>query len=103
MSLATISFMSTIMLFITHWASIQFYATYCAPPGFKGLLTAFIQSPSPVCIGANYLQFHSIQLYYTLWISILLSFCKLVHEKILEIRTNILETNTKNECKYKKG
>ncbi len=110
MSLAAISFFSTTLLFITHWASIQFYAYYCAPPGFYGLITSFTKSPSPLCIGANYLQFYSIQLYYTLWISMILTFCKLLQEKLSELKSSMLETkitgkpdksNGKSKYKYK--
>ena len=93
MTLVKISFLTTTMVFITHWASIQYYATYCAPPGFYGLLLAVVKSPSPVCIAANYLQFHSIQFYYTLWISIILSSCKLVFDYMTNLKKNIRDND----------
>jgi len=99
MSLATISFFTTTLVFITHWGSIQYYATYCAPPGFYGLFESIVKSPSPICIAANYLQFHSIQFYYTLWISIILSCCKLVFDKVTNLKKDIRDTSKK----YKVG
>ena len=102
-SLAVVSFTSISMLFVTHWASIQFYAYYCAPPGFYGLIDSFVKSVSPICIGVNYIQFYAIKYYYVLWMSMIISFCKLVHEKINKYQEKIsgfhhTNPNSKRKC-----
>ena len=94
MSLALISFYSITALFISHWIAIQFYARYCAPPGLYGFIDAMLKSPSPICIGTNYIQFYSIKYYYAFWISMILSFCKLLQEKITKLQGRLINENS---------
>lgn len=94
MSLALISFYSITALFISHWVAIQFYANYCAPPGIYGFIDAMLKSPSPICISANYLQFYSIKYYYAFWISMILSSCKLLQEKITKLQDRLINENS---------
>ena len=59
-------------LFSLHWAFIQVYSYYCAPPGIQGLFKSLITSPSTLCIGLNYAQFYSVTYYYKCWIAALI-------------------------------
>ena len=46
----------TVLLASGHWILIRSYATYCAPPGFGGLVYTWFSTGSPVCQFINHLQ-----------------------------------------------
>ncbi len=89
MSIALLSLVSCFLLFLTHWACIQFYAVYCAPPGLSGFLKSFLSAPTPLCLAANYLQYYSIEMYYLFWLQIVFSLAKLSHDYLVSIRKRI--------------
>jgi hypothetical protein len=80
-------------LIVIHWATIQFYHSYCAPPNIYGFLKSIINSASPLCISANYIQFYSIKYYYSLWVSFTLLSCKSISEIILKTKNRIERKN----------
>ena len=82
-------FISVSGLFFLHWVSAQFYHYYCAPPGLSGLVKSLINSPSPICISVNYLQFYSIKYYYSLWISFAIVFCKTLSENVVSMKNKL--------------
>ena len=50
-----------------HWAIINIYGSYCAPPGFLGAFVTFISLGSPVCQFMNYIQYELAKHYITIW------------------------------------
>ena len=78
----------TILSFIIHWSCIQLYGGYCAPYGLRGFINSIFLSASPFCIFLNYVQFYSIEFYYTSWIIGALSILKLIQEFVSSIMTN---------------
>ena len=89
MTIVLKTFVTTLGLFISHWTSVQIYSYVCAPPGIKGLLQSFVLSPSPICIAINYIQFYTIELYYTLWLGMSISFFKLVIDNVNKLSNNL--------------
>ncbi len=76
-------------LIAVHWTTIQFYHYYCAPPGLYGFFKSIVNSASPLCITANYIQFYSIKYYYSLWVSFALLSCKSISELLLNAKAKI--------------
>ena len=97
MSVALLSFYSISGLFISHWLTIQFYASYCAPPGLYGFIQSVVISPSPICISANYIQFYTIKYYYAFWISMMLASCKLLQEKVCNLQKRVSNGNSNKQ------
>jgi hypothetical protein len=47
---ATVRLVSPLLLlWLVHWYSVQIYTTFCAPPGFLGLLHSVFTNSSTVC------------------------------------------------------
>lgn len=69
-------------VYTLHWTSVQFYSSYCAPPGFSGIVTSILQSASPLCIATTYIQFYTAQTYYSAWLAIILGSMKLAQTTV---------------------
>ena len=80
MNIAKNTILVNLSLFTLHWMCIRLYSTYCVPYGMKEFLYSIVQSASPFCIGLNYVQFYSIELYYTLWLCGVVSILKIAQD-----------------------
>ena len=91
MNLAKNTVLINLSLFTLHWVCVRLYSSYCVPYGLKEFLYSIVQSASPFCIGLNYVQFYSIELYYTLWLCSLVSVLKLVKDYSKNIVSGVRE------------
>ena len=55
---------STIFL---HWALINSYVYFCAPPSIFGIFKTFLSLGSPVCHTVNMIQYELAKHYITIW------------------------------------
>lgn len=66
-----------------HWAAVQTYAHFCAPPGLHGYMVSFFNVSNPVCSYALQVMDISKYFYNQSWIFIgisTLGACKRVYE-----------------------
>ena len=90
MNIAVYTVGLNLLLFTLHYICIQLYSNYCVPYGIKNFIYSLVHSSSPFCIGLNYLQFYSIELYYTLWMTLVISLLKIIKESIESMKKKIM-------------
>ena len=61
----------TVSLVGAYWATAQFHASYCAPPGFWGFVNTPITMGSPLCIGATEVLSKTSQVYAATWLGVI--------------------------------
>jgi len=50
-----------------HWALVNTYCIFCAPPSWFGPISTFISLGSPLCQFINYVQYELAKHYITIW------------------------------------
>ncbi len=56
-----------IFILSTHWLSVRFYSTYCAPNDIYGYLMSYITVSNPVCSYALKIMDKTGDIYLSLW------------------------------------
>ena len=54
---------------LAHWALVNLYVYFCAPPSILGIFTSILSIGSPVCQFINLLQYEIAKNYMTLWLA----------------------------------
>ena len=70
MKQALIKFVSFVFISVlAHWALVNIYVYFCAPPTIFGIFKSVLNIGSPVCQFINKLQYEIAKNYVTIWIA----------------------------------